>query len=268
MPEALFAWVLCALWGACFGSFFNVLIYRMPRGLSILRPGSFCPQCKTPIRAWHNVPILGWLWLRGKCASCKEPISVQYPLVEALGLLLGFAAAVVANPSPFEPLMPARTVTLFWLFLSLIPVCAIDFKYQLLPDTVTIGGIVLGMAVSFLPDGMGWVSALAGMAVCGGGLWLFGEVTEKILGRETMGFGDIKLLASFGALMGIYPAFFALVLGACLALVVMMPLRLARRRPLDGRIPIGPFLSIAAPVSYLFGEHLTNLYFGLLDRVF
>jgi leader peptidase (prepilin peptidase)/N-methyltransferase len=164
--------------------------------------------------------------------------------------------------------MPARTITLFWLFLSLIPVCAIDFKYQLLPDTVTIGGIVLGIAVSFLPDGMGWFSALVGVAVCGGGLWLFGEPTEKILGRETMGFGDVKLVASFGALMGIYPAFFALVLGACLALMVMVPLRLAGRRPLDGHIPFGPFLSIAAPVSYLFGEQMTNLYFGVLDWVF
>jgi leader peptidase (prepilin peptidase)/N-methyltransferase len=267
LPAAC-AWALFPLWGACAGSFFNVLIYRMPRGLSVVRPRSFCPACRAPLRAWENVPVLGWLWLRGKCAHCHAPIPARYPLVELLGLALGFLAAFLASPDPASPLFPARSLTLLWLLLSLVPVFASDFKYQLLPDTVTVGGILAGLLFSLLPDGMGLFWSLAGALLAGGGLWLFGAVTRRILGRDTMGFGDCKLLASYGALMGAYPAFVTLLLGAALALLVMVPARLAARRRVGGRIPFGPFLACAAPLSYLWGEKITGLYFGFVDRLF
>ncbi|MDR0516308.1 MAG: prepilin peptidase [Fibromonadaceae bacterium] len=256
---SIFLWFLFPVFGACFGSFFNVLIYRMPREMSIVRPASHCPICKHKILPWQNIPILSWLFLRGRCANCKKSISIGYPLVEFLAMLLGFIAAFLSEPNPWQTANLVRSISLFWLILTLVPIFAIDFKYLLLPDTVTIGGIAVGFVLSFFDGGIGWLNSLIGIVVCGGGLFLFSVISAKILKREGMGFGDVKLLASFGAIMGTELAFAALILGAMFALATIVPLRFLSKRDMSSPLPFGPFLGLAALVSYLFGYTIIDL---------
>jgi len=245
---SIFLWVLFALLGACFGSFFNVLIYRMPRNMSIVRPASHCPVCKHKISLWRNIPILSWLFLRGRCAHCKETISIKYPAVELLGLLLGFASAFLTEPDYAKDANLADGIAMFWLMVTLIPIFAIDFKYLLLPDTVTIGGILVGFALSFFEGGIGWRSSLIGFAACGGGLYLFSVVSAKIIKKEGMGFGDVKLFAGFGAIMGAELAFIALIIGSAIAIITIVPLRILTKENMSAPMPFGPFLGLAAPI--------------------
>ena len=251
---AIFLWVQFAVLGACFGSFFNVLIYRMPREMSLIKPGSHCPACKRKIAIWHNIPVLGWFILGGRCANCKESISIKYPAVEFLGMLLGFIAALLANGDW------VKCIALFWLIVTLIPIFAIDFKYLLLPDTVTVGGILLGFALSFWS--IGWLTSLVGIVVCGGGLFLFSFICSKILKKEGMGFGDVKLLAGFGAIMGAELAGISLIIGASLALAVTIPYRLLTKKDMKSPLPFGPFLGLAAPISYLLGDDILDFITG------
>lgn len=263
-PVAL-AWIFFPVLGACLASFFNVLHYRMPQGLSLVRPGSHCPLCKHPIAWYHNVPVLGWLFLRGRCAHCHEPIPFRYPLVEALGGVLGFLAIYITHPHPEATVQWVPALTLFWLLTTLIPIFVIDFQHLLLPDTVTLGGIVVGLGLSIAPNGIGWLSSVLGIVFAGGGLYLVGFIATKALKRDAMGFGDVKLLAGFGALLGAGWAAFAMIVGCFLALLVMIPYRLYHRKTQDmaAEIPFGPFLGLGAPIAYLWGEPLVKWYLGL-----
>lgn len=263
-PVAL-AWIFFPLMGACLASFFNVLNYRMPLGLSLVKPGSFCPHCRHPIAWYYNVPVLGWLVLRGRCAYCHTPIPVRYPLVEALGALLGFVAIRLTHSNPDANVDWVSALTLFWLLLTLIPICVIDFTHLLLPDTVTLGGIGLGLLLSLLPGGLGFLDALLGVVFAGGGLYMLGFIASKVLGRDAMGFGDVKLLAGFGALLGAGWAAMAMIVGSVLALLVMVPYRFYHRHDesLAAEIPFGPFLGMGAPLVYLWGKPLLQWYMGL-----
>jgi len=245
---SIFLWALFALLGTCLGSFFNVLIYRMPRNMSIVHPASHCPNCKRKIPLWQNIPILSWLFLRGRCANCKETISIKYPIVEFLGLLLGFAAAFLTEPNYAKDANLIEGIALFWLMVTLIPIFAIDLKYLLLPDTVTIGGILVGFALSFFEGSIGWKSSLIGFAACGGGLYLFSVVSAKIIKKEGMGFGDVKLFAGFGAIMGVEPAFITLIAGSAIAIITIVPMRIFTKENMSEPLPFGPFLGLAAPI--------------------
>jgi len=261
---AIFLWALFPVLGACFGSFFNVLIYRMPREMSIIKPASHCPNCKHKIPFWQNIPILSWLLLGGRCASCKEPISIKYPIVEFSGMLLGFFAAFLAEPSPWQDVNSVKSISLFWFLTTLIPIFAIDFKHLLLPDTVTVGGILLGLALSFFEGGIGVLSSLIGIAACGGGLFLFAVISSKIIKREGMGFGDVKLFAGFGAIMGAELSYISLIIGSFLALIVIAPFRFFAGKNMQAPLPFGPFLGLAAPISYLFGDAILQTMLSLL----
>lgn len=253
--------------GACVGSFYNVIVYRMPRGISLINPPSHCPLCKKPIPIRYNLPIVGWLWLRGKSACCKQPISIIYPIGEGLCGLLGaisLFAAVAVNygavvPELFcapvmNPVVWANAFAMFWLLLGAYPVCAVDCQYKLIPDSISVGGIVAGLLLSMVPGGITPFQSLIGAAVAGGGLYALGWVATKVLKKEAMGFGDVKLLAGYGALMGLTGAVETLVLAALLGILVMVPLRK------KGQIPFGPFLAVAAPFMYLWGGTLMDLY--------
>ena len=173
-------------------------------------------------------------------------------------MLLGFVAALMAEPNPWQNADLARSIALFWLTVTLIPIFAIDFKYLLLPDTITIGGIFVGFAISFLDGGIGWFNSLVGIAACGGGLFLFSVITSKVIKREGMGFGDVKLFAGFGAIMGMELTYITLIIGSALALIVIIPFRLFTKKDMSSPLPFGPFLGLAAPVSYLFGEKIIS----------
>jgi leader peptidase (prepilin peptidase)/N-methyltransferase len=182
----------------------------------------------------------------------------------------------------------ADALALFWLLLGIYPVSAVDFKYKLIPDSISVGGIVAGVLISLIPGGITPLQSLVGAVAAGGGLYLLGWVATKVLNKEAMGFGDVKLLAGFGALMGLTRAVEVLVVASILGILVMVPYaKIAERRaakkaaqgkasqsknaPADnaedegaGQIPFGPFLAFAAPFMYLWGDALKDLYFSFI----
>jgi len=263
--------------GACVGSFYNVIVYRMPRGISLLNPPSHCPLCKKRIPIRYNLPIVGWLWLRGKSACCKQPISIIYPIGEGLCGLLGalaLYAAVGFGTDFMRPVLApqawANAAALFWLLLGAYPVCAVDCKYKLIPDSISVGGIVAGLLISLIPGGITPLQSLLGAVGAGGGLYLLGWIATKVLKKEAMGFGDVKLLAGYGALMGFTGAVETLIVAAVLGLIVMLPYGMITAKKANknggenneesGQIPFGPFLAVAAPFMYLWGYQLVVLY--------
>jgi leader peptidase (prepilin peptidase)/N-methyltransferase len=160
----------------------------------------------------------------------------------------------------------AVVLPMFWMLITLVPIAAIDFPYQLLPDTVSIGGLLLGFAVCLLPGGIGWLQCVLGVAIAGGGLFVFAWIMGKILKRDAMGFGDIKLLAAFGSMMGPSRAVAALIAAAFLALVVMIPWRTLRRESNSEPLAIGPFIGVMGPVMFLWGDRLIAGYFSLFAQ--
>jgi len=262
IPVALAYWIFGAF-GLTFGSFFNVLIYRVPRDLPIAFPPSHCPRCEARIRPWHNIPVLGWLMLGGRCKDCHGLISIQYPLVELLCGGLAVLAVHFANPDVSAGLDWARTLPLFWMMITLVPIAAVDFPYQLIPDTVSVGGFLIGFGVSWFPGGITWQQSLLGAAIAGGALWLFGFVMSKVLKRDAMGFGDVKLLASFGAIMGAANALAAVALASFLALAVMVPWKFVRKESQQEPLAFGPFIGLMGPVMFVWGDQMITSYMDL-----
>jgi len=230
--------------GAVIGSFLNVCIYRIPLKLSVVSPPSRCPHCETQIRWYQNVPIVSWLLLGGKCAQCKKPISVRYPMVEALNGLL--YCLTVYHFSISEASM------VYLVFLSLLVVVTfIDIDHQIIPNVISLPGITLGIAGStFIP----WLTLVDSILGALAGVLLLGGVAfgyRLLTGKEGMGMGDLKLLAMIGAFLGwqaILPVVFIASLAGSLIGIPLMLLKGA-----DGKLalPFGPFLSLAATV-YLF----------------
>ncbi len=240
------------LLGACLGSFFNVLIYRLPREESIVRPASRCPSCGRPVRARENVPIVSFLLLRGKCAGCGGRISWRYPVVEA-ATAIGFLLIARADGIGFLLL---RDLVFFSL---LVPIVFIDIDHRIIPDELSLGGLAAGMLLSFLPGG-DWKGALAGAVLGGGILFVTATAYHKVTGIEGLGGGDIKLLAMIGAFLGwkgsLFTIFFGSLLGVAGGLVAM-------RRGNEGlktAIPYGPYLCAAALLSRFLGEFVWRLF--------
>lgn len=241
----------CAVLGAVIGSFLNVVIRRLPRGESLLRPPSHCPACGAPVR-WHdNVPVLGYLLLGGRCRACRERISPEYPLVEA-----GNAAlyGLLAWRFGLTAALPVYMV----LASALLALAVIDLHHRILPDRITLPGIAVGLLASatLLPAGL--VPALLGAAL-GGGLFLL----IALLSRGGMGGGDIKLIAMIGAFLGwqavLLTTFLAAVVGGLVGLVLMLAFGKGRKYA----VPFGPFLSAAALVCLLWGNQMIDWYLRL-----
>jgi leader peptidase (prepilin peptidase) / N-methyltransferase len=214
------SWLLttAALLGLLFGSFLNVVVYRVPREQNIAFPPSTCPACGARIRAYDNVPVLSWLWLRGKARCCGASISPRYPLIEVLGGLLSvflmqYQISLSAVDRPLWELMACFAVELLW-GLSLVAALFIDLEFMILPDTITLGGTLVGIAVSGL-RGVGYVPSIVGAAIAFFAVWLpFDFFYRLIRGRQGMGLGDAKLLMMLGAWLGWGGALFALMAGA------------------------------------------------------
>ena len=205
-------------WGAIWGSFLNVVIYRVPLGMSVVRPGSHCPGCGKPLSALDNVPILGWLFLRGKARCCGVRISPRYPLVEALGGLISLAVYdVIVRALPADTtLVHAGSIFLgdFGLAMALVAAAFIDAEHMYLPDPITLGGTIFGLATPSL-RGLGWADVFLGAAVGFVGVWLPFIVGYKALrGRPGMGLGDAKLTMLAGAWFGWPGVVFAIFAGA------------------------------------------------------
>lgn len=250
-PWVLVAWA--ALVGACFGSFLSVCIWRIPRGESVVRPRSHCPACGKLIPWYRNLPVASWLALRGKCADCGARISPRYLLLELLTASL--FALVAWEHSGDLAVMLLGWVIVFGLELGTF----IDIDWYILPDRVTIGGIVLGLVASaVLPrihgawawyDGI--LASLTGLALGFGLLWAIALLGRIVYKKEAMGFGDVKLMGAVGALFGWEAVLFVLFASSLVGSIAGIGLMLAGKRDLQGRIPYGPFIALGALIWML-----------------
>ena len=257
----VFIGIFIFIFGLAIGSFLNVCIYRIPLRKSILFPASHCPKCGNKIRAFDNIPILSYLILRGKCRYCKEKISLIYPAVELLSGLLF--------------LLLYRNYGLSWefaaglfLFSSLLVIFFIDLKYQLIPDVITLPGIIVGFIFSFLSKSPPFLESLIGFFVGGGLLYFMAIFGDKLFKKESMGGGDIKLAAMLGTFLGwkmvLLVIFLASFLGAIAGIIFIIFSKQMRGKRL---IPFGPFLAIATLIAVFFGNQIIELYFGLFSHL-
>jgi leader peptidase (prepilin peptidase)/N-methyltransferase len=244
--------VILAIAGLAIGSFLNVCIHRIPRGESINHPPSRCPGCGQGLRWFDNVPVLGYLWLRGRCRSCRAPISLRYPIVELMTMALFLVHYAVFD---WSPLLVPRLL----FACAMVVLFAIDLEHHLLPDVITLPGIVAGLLFSiWLPPGI--VAALIGVLIGGGVLWLIGEAYFRWSGQEGMGGGDVKMLAMIGAFLGWKLVILTLVLSSVAGSLVGMALIASRRGGMKYELPYGTFLAIGALVSSLFGNSFIDWY--------
>ncbi len=243
--------------GLALGSFMNVCIYRIPLEKSIIRPSSSCPNCGKKIRFYDNIPLISYLLLLGRCRHCHHPISWRYPAVEAITGLLSLALFIRYGLS--------LQYLLFLLFAAtLVTISFIDLDHQIIPDVLSIPGIVAGLAAAFIPGNVSWFDSIIGIIGGGGTLFLVGLIYEKLTGKQGMGGGDVKLLAMIGAWMGWRSLPFVLLVSSLTGAIIGSVFLLAAGKGYRVRIPFGPFLSLGALFYIFFGPQLTNWYISLL----
>lgn len=263
-----FVFTISALLGACFGSFLSVCIWRIPRDESIVAPRSHCPSCNKLIPWYFNVPIMSWLMLGGKCAYCKTKISPRYILLELLTMIL---FVMVAWKYFYDP----YTIIYYWIIVFGLELGTfIDLDWYILPNRVTIGGIILGLAASILfpfmaGDELSFVfdsliESIIGFAVGFGSLYLVSVIGKAIYKKDAMGFGDVKLMGAVGAIFGWESVIFTIFVSSFLGSVIGLSLIAMKKRELQGRIPYGPFIAAATLLWMFFGSDLIYWYFGLL----
>ena len=245
--------VLVFALGAVIGSFLNVVIYRVPRHLSIVRPPSSCPSCEHRIPAYWNIPLLSWLFLRGRCHFCHNRIPIRYPLVELLSAVLALGCLW-----RFGPTLQAASV--FALLAALVAVAWIDWEHMIIPDAISLGFLVLGLALAPF-TGPGLLNALLGAAAAGGLLLLMGVIWQKTRGVDGMGGGDIKLMAAVGAFLGPVPSLLVIFVGAFLGALYGVVLL---RKGGQAKVAFGTFLSMAAVLVIFFGPWLIDWYLGAI----
>jgi leader peptidase (prepilin peptidase)/N-methyltransferase len=265
------------LLGLCVGSLLNVVIHRLPKMMeagwraecaalegreappaqryNLFTPRSACPSCGTPIRAIHNIPVAGWLMLRGRCAHCRAPISARYPLVEMLG---GVVAALLAWRFGYSPQL-AFGLVFAWAMIAL---AFIDFDTQLLPDDITLPMLWLGLLANLMGTYTDLRSAVLGAVAGYLVLWIVYWAFKLVAKKEGMGFGDFKLLAAIGAWTGwqVIPA--VILISAGLGAVVGSLFLWLARRGADTRIPFGPYLALGGIVALLWGRELVVAWLG------
>lgn len=263
--------------GLIFGSFFNVLIWRLPRGESVIFPASRCPLCNRAIRPWENIPVLSYLFLKGKCAGCKGRISPQYPAVEIatagaslfLWHALGFPHAVSAFSAHQDWFQIIHLFLQGFVLLLLIPITVIDLRHFIIPDELTITFLVVALAASFMPGDTTPFKAILGIAAGGGSLFAIGWIGKIIFRKgDAMGGGDVKLLALLGALWGPKTALLTIFFGSLYGTFGAAVLLCLRRLSSDHRIPFGPFLSAGAWTAVLWGDYLVKWYLDFMAGFF
>ncbi len=252
--------------GAIAGSFLNVCIHRMPRDQSIVFPPSHCPHCKTSIKPYDNVPIISYLVLGGRCRSCKSRISPRYLVVELLT-----AVCFLAISLTFAHALPMMIVALIF-FCSLIVVFFVDLEHQIIPDEISLGGIAFGIIASIVyppiqhttSHYLAFVRSLEGLVAGGALFWFIRIVGGRVFKKEALGFGDVKLMAAIGALLGpslvLLTAFLAALVGSVMGLTLIA----IGRAELGSRLPFGPFICLGAATAFLYGHRFIAWYLSLL----
>lgn len=244
--------------GLLIGSFLNVCIYRIPREESIVFPASHCPACQKPVRPYDNVPLFSFLFLRGRCRFCRAPISWRYPLIE---LLHGLGYLFILHQFGYS----VQALVYAVLFSSLVVVTFIDLSHQIVPDVITLPGMVLGLiaASTVLPPGP--INSLIGLFLGGGLFYLVAILSIALLKKEGMGGGDIKLIAMIGAFLGWKGMLLTIFLAALAGSIIGLFLVFIRGRDRAEPIPFGPFLALGAMISLFWGPQILNWYL-LLGR--
>jgi leader peptidase (prepilin peptidase)/N-methyltransferase len=227
------------IFGAMIGSFLNVVIYRIPKGESIVFPSSKCQSCQTALKWWHNIPLLSWLILRGKCYFCKEKISAQYPMVELL-------TAVIFVALYFKLGFVWYLSFVAGSFAALLALVMIDFEYMAVPDNVNFAALIFALVQ---PE---FINALIYALTAAGGLYLIGKLAAFIARKEAMGGADVIVAGTMGALLGFPNFFVAIFLSAILA---MIPALIQRERG----VPFVPFLALATFIVYLYHTESAQL---------
>lgn len=249
--------------GAAIGSFLNVVIWRLPRGESIATPPSHCPKCGARIKWYHNIPILSFLYLRGKCAYCGAPISFRYPLVEFVN------AAAYAVVYIFYGNIDLHLLVSFFLISDLIAVFLIDAEHRIIPDSLNYLGMAVGVAVSpFISNSplWGFIYSLGGLIIGGGIMWLVGTLGGKLFKKEALGGGDVKLMAFLGAFLGPAMILFTIFISALIGVIgggIMMLFSKKIRK--EHTIPFGPYIAIAGLIAFFWGDRLIELYQRLMS---
>ena len=242
--------------GLVVGSFLNVCIWRMPRNESVVSPPSSCPSCGARIKPWDNVPVLSYMVLGGKCRKCKTRISIKYPIVEALNAALYALVYYVYGPQ-------WHTVALLAFVSALVVITFIDLEHQIIPDRITLPGIVLGLIVGsfILPDpfmreaALGWKSSLIGAAA---GFVLFYAIA--FMSRGGMGGGDIKFMTMAGSLLGWKGVFLTTFAGSFTGSIIGIFLIAFKGKGRKTKVPFGPFLALGCLITLLAGQEIRGWY--------
>lgn len=274
-PTALYLTV--GIISLCVGSFLNVVIYRTPKmmeqewrqdcqmflhpdqaiidedKLTLSKPASTCPKCKTPIRWYQNIPVISWLFLRGKCGECENPIGIRYPLVEVLTAVCSLVVVAVFGPS----LQMLFGLILTW---TLIALTFIDFDTQLLPDRYTLPLAALGLALNSYALYTSPTSAIWGYLIGFLCLWVVYYLFKIVTGKEGMGYGDFKLLAALGAWMGPFLLPLIVLLSSLVGAIIGIILMKVKKE--NQPFAFGPYIAIAGWIAFLWGNEIMKVYLG------
>ena len=243
--------------GLCIGSFLNVCIYRLPASKSIVHPRSMCSNCGTLIASYDNIPILSYLWLKGRCRHCRTKISLRYPMVELLGGLFALGTYLKFG-------LTIEALIYYLFFTALIVVTFIDLDHRIIPDVITLPGIPICFAAGFALPTITYKDALLGILIGGGSLYIIAWAYDRITKKEGMGGGDIKLLAMIGAIVGWQGVLFTIFVASLVGTLAGLAVMLQSHKGLKLAVPFGPFLSIGSVAYIFFGAPLIAWYFNLL----
>ena len=255
LPPAL-AIAMAAALGAVVGSFLNVVIYRLPHQKSVVWPSSACTRCGRELTWYENIPILSYLALRARCRTCHAPISIRYPIVEAITAAMFALAFWHYGPG-------ALLISRLIFGCALIALFAIDLEHHLLPNAITLPLVVVGFGFSFFTE-PGWFSSLIGIVVGGGVLFTIAEVYYRVRHEEGLGMGDVKMLAMVGAFLGWQLTLLTLMLASFSGTLIGLGLIVTSRGGLKYALPFGTFLALGAAAAATIGPPLLRWYLGLL----
>jgi len=251
--------VAAGVFGLMIGSFLNVCISRLPEGESIVTPASRCPACKTPLAWRDNVPVLSWIWLRGKCRSCSAPISLRYPVVELATAAVFVLQVLAVGGEPVDAGTAVALASRLLLSALLVALLFTDLETYRLPNVLTYGGMLAGLGLS-LAGPPGLTNSLLGLLI-GGGILLAIRVGWKVARHvDAMGLGDVKMLAMIGAFLGWQQVWLVLLLSSVSGAVIGLGLWMTGRGTMQSRLPFGVFLSLGALIASLWGQGLIDWY--------
>ena len=246
--------LLIAVFGLCVGSFLNVCIYRLPLNLSIVHPPSRCSSCGRTLSWFDNVPVVSWVVLRGRCRTCHEPVSWMYPIVEVITALTFVSGYLLYGLTPLAAVRVLFACALIVLFVT-------DLQHKILPNIITVPGIVVGFVCSLFLE-PGWRDSLIGIIAGGGTLFAIAETYYRVRGQEGLGMGDVKLLGMIGAFLGWKLVLLTLVLASFAGSLAGGALLISGRGDMKYALPFGTFLAVGALVAAIWGNPVVDWYLG------